>query len=375
MRQTTRSLRAFSNVRAFGGRVSPNLAFASRRDASTGSLRAFTLVELLVVIAIIGVLVALLLPAVQAAREAARRAQCASNLKQLSLALLTYHDPHGSFPRGAYTDPKSNSFGVEDGLGWGTKILPYIEAANVQTQIKAHGITGVGDPWDLGIRGIFRKAKTAGLRPIRGGDTVLSVFRCPSSDLPLHVPDGPNGPVSGTGYATATYKASRGYCDRGMFLRTEEALKSGTCTGDLNGDGVFETIAKDPLEIVRMKDVSDGTSNTIALGESAYVPDNASLEAFPIWMGTWGEDGAILFKTFDVINCNIGGAGYPLTEFDIGRLPGESAQDDCAFSWHPGGAYFAYVDGSVHWLSENLERRTFWLLGDRVDGEVLSGIN
>lgn len=342
---------------------------------TTRSLHAFTLVELLVVIAIIGVLVALLLPAVQAAREAARRTQCASNMKQLSLALLTYHDPHGAFPRGAYTDPKSNSFGVEDGLGWGTTILPYIEAANVHAQIKAHGIAGVGDPWDLGIRGIFRKAKTAGKRPIPGGDTVLSVFRCPSSDLPLHVPAGINGPVTGTGYATAAYKASRGFCDRGMFLRTEEALKSDSCSGDLNGDGVIEQVVKDPLEIVRMKDVGDGTSHTIALGESAYVPDNDAVDAFPVWMGTWGEDGSVLFKTMDVINCNIGGAKYPLTEFDIERLPGGSAQDDCAFSYHPGGAYFAYVDGSVHWLSENLELRTFWLLGDRVDGEVLSGIN
>jgi prepilin-type processing-associated H-X9-DG protein len=179
----------------------------------------------------------------------------------------------------------------------------------------------------------------------------------------------------GAGYAVATYKGSRGFCDLGMFLRTEEALKTDVCPGDLNGDGVMEQIAKDPVEAIRMKDVSDGTSHTISLGESAYVPDAGDPRAFPNWVGTWREDGAVLFKTLDVINCNIGGAKYPLTEFDIERLPGGSAQDDCAFSWHPGGAYFAYVDGSVHWLSENLELRTFWLLGDRVDGEVLSGIN
>jgi type II secretory pathway pseudopilin PulG len=317
-----------------------------------------------VVIAIIGVLVALLLPAVQAAREAARRSQCANNLKQISLALMAYHDAHGEFPRGAYTADRG--FDVEDGLGWATKILPNIEAQAVLGQLKANGIPGYSDPWKPGI---FRAASNAGQQPISGGDVVLPTYRCPTADLPLHVP-----PESdrGAGYATAAYKASRGFCDLGMFLRTEEAIKSDTCPGDLNGDGVIETVYKDPLERVRIADVLDGTSHTIAVGEAAYVPD---VEAFPVWIGTWREDGAILFKTRDLINCNIGGAGYPLSQFDYDRLPGGSGQDDCAFSWHARGAFFAYVDGSVHWLSENLELRTFWLLGTRVDGEILGDVN
>lgn len=334
-------------------------------------VRGFTLVELLVVIAIIGVLVALLLPAVQAAREAARRAQCQNNLRQLGLALLSYHDPNGEFPRGAYTDPRSTSFAAEDGLGWGTKILPFMEQQNVQAQLKNNGIVGWENPWKPGI---FREANkpAVGRRPIPGGATVINTFRCPSADLPLHVPEGPSGPVAGTGYATSAYKASRGYCDLGMFLRAEEAKKSDTCSGDLNGDGVIETIVKDPFERIRIKDVTDGTSNTIALGEAAYAPD---IDAFPNWVGTWAEDGTVLFKTLDVINCNLGPVGYPLTESEFDRLPGGSAQDDCAYSFHVGGAFFAFVDGSVHFLSENLELRTFWLLGNRVDGEIISRFN
>ncbi len=337
------------------------------RAANSG--RGFTLVELLVVIAIIGVLVALLLPAVQAAREAARRAQCQNNLKQLGLGLLGFHDAMGEFPKGAYTHPNKNSLLKEDGLGWATKILPYIEAQAVLAQIKNNGLPGFSDPWTPGI---FRAQWTAHKKPLPGGDADLATFHCPSADLPRHVPEGPTGPYTGTGYATAAYKASRGFCDLGMYLRAEEAASSDTCPGDLNGDGTIETIVKDPVTRVRVADVTDGTSNTIALGEASYVPD---LHAFPVWAGTWREDGSVLFKTHDVINCNIGGAAYPLNEVDLERLPGGSAQDDCAFSWHPGGAFFAYVDGSVHWLSENLELRTFWLLGDRVDGEILRSLN
>src|SRR5215213_4999982 len=87
----------------------------------------FTLVELLVVIAIIGVLVALLLPAVQAAREAARRTTCTNNLKQITLALLNYHDARGQFPLGAYSAVEEDHPAEEDGLGWATQILPQLE--------------------------------------------------------------------------------------------------------------------------------------------------------------------------------------------------------------------------------------------------------
>jgi prepilin-type N-terminal cleavage/methylation domain-containing protein len=330
----------------------------------------FTLVELLVVIAIIGVLVALLLPAVQAARESARRITCGNNLKQIGLAMLEYHDAALEFPKGAYTSAAGRD--VEDGLGWATKLLPYIEQMPLFNQLKNNGVPGYqGDPWKPGI---FRISNNSGMRPFPGGATQLATFRCPSSMLPPVAPDADplngSGPLALSGYGTSDYKASRGFCDRGMYLRTAEALKENAfeCQVDYNGDGVAEWIPKDRYERIRLTDVEDGTTNTIAAGEASY---SGALEHFPIWAGTARDDGSVLFKTRDAINCGIGGAVYPLTPFEVERLPGGKGQDDCTMSPHPAGAFFVFVDGSVHWLSEDLEVITFQKLGDRLDGELL----
>jgi prepilin-type N-terminal cleavage/methylation domain-containing protein len=341
------------------------------------SRRGFTLVELLVVIAIIGILIALLLPAVQSAREAARRAACMNNVKQISLALLSYHNTTGQFPRGAYT---AEARGQEDGLGWASKLLPYLEEQAVHDQLVDNGVPGYErDPWQPGI---FAAAFSAGLAPLPGGDTVISAFLCPSVDLgalPELVPS-PSFFTTGSadphkvGYAALHYKASRGYCDNGMFWRTGEGLLDTFCFDiDMNGDGVMDPFAdvviKKPYTRVRIKDVPDGTSKTIAVGEAAYVYRHAD---YPMWLGSSDEDGSIMFKTQDLINCNIGGTrGFPLTELEEDRLPGGSAPDDCAFSWHVGGALFGFVDGSVQFLTENTELRTFALLGNRQDGQIV----
>jgi len=97
---------------------------------------------------------------------------------------------------------------------------------------------------------------------------------------------------------------------------------------------------------------------------------------FPMWMGTFTEDGSVLLKTESVINCNIGGLRtFPMTQEQANLLlPAGNASDDCAFSWHLGGAFFGFVDGSVHFLTENLSLRVFWLLGDRFDQEVVPNI-
>ena len=342
--------------------------------------RGFTLVELLVVIAIIGILVAMLLPAIQSAREAARRSACTNNIKQITLALLNYHESADEFPRGAYTTPSSGGFD-EDGLGWATRILPQIEEQAVYDQLRNNEIPGYeNDPWKPYI---FRVAHSNGLRPIAGGEAMISVFRCPSVDLPTHAPSGgyyggtSSSDITNTGYATSHYKGSRGYCDRGMFWRTAEGLKQQTCGGvDLNGDGVLDqadSAVKKPYTRVRIQDVLDGTSKTIAVGEAAYFESAGS---FPIWMGTYIEDGSILFKTENLINCNLGGARpFPLSQQELNQLPAGSGTDDCAYSWHNGGALFGLVDGSVQFLSENLDLRVFALLGDRLDGEVVRGFD
>src|SRR3954463_11575813 len=162
---------------------------------STRKNAGFTLVELLVVIAIIGILVALLLPAVQSAREAARRTACTNNLKQIALALLNYHDGRGQFPLGAYSAVQEDHPAEEDGLGWATQILAQLEEQSLYDKLKNNSIPGYqGNPWITnhppGQKGIFRVAHDNGLRPIAGADISLTVFLCPSADLPMHVPDG-----------------------------------------------------------------------------------------------------------------------------------------------------------------------------------------
>jgi prepilin-type N-terminal cleavage/methylation domain-containing protein/prepilin-type processing-associated H-X9-DG protein len=326
----------------------------------------FTLVELLVVIAIIGILIAMLLPAVQAAREAARKMSCANNLKQIALALHTFHDANGELPRGAYTHANKNHVFDEDGLSWVTKLLPYLDQQPVYDAIAHSNVPGYEtDAWQPGI---LYTAHTAGKRPIPGGDSILPMFVCPSVELPTHVPSltwaGNPFDTATTGYATSHYKGSRGFCDRGLFWRTAEGFAPQKCW-KWNVDGTFFQVQKDAYNRIRIQDIVDGTSNTIAVGEAAYYKEP---KEFPFWFGTAFEDGSILFKTHDALNCNISGVrSFPLTSQEANKVP----NDDCAFSWHEGGVMFAFADGSVHFLSEHLELRIFENLGDRLDGDVI----
>jgi prepilin-type N-terminal cleavage/methylation domain-containing protein/prepilin-type processing-associated H-X9-DG protein len=345
---------------------------------------AFTLVELLVVIAIIGILVALMLPAIQSARDAARRTTCTNNLKQIALALLTYHDAKKQFPLGAYAAVEEDATAEEDGLGWATQILPQLEEPALYDQLANNNVPPYDkNPWVTNHTktqpGIFKEAHDKGLRPILGGDTVLSVFVCPSVDLPTHAPTGAffglsNSPNAGTGYATAHYKGSRGHCDRGMFWKPKEGAAVYRCPYDIDGDGEMDSVPKKKYTRVRIEDVTDGTSKTIAVGESAYV---VSAKTWPVWIGMYQETGNVMFETEEQVNCGISNVKvFPLSEWDLERINATAGVEptDCSFGWHGDGAYFAFVDGSVRFLSENLDKRTFWLLGDRMDDEIIREI-
>ncbi|MGL4512668.1 MAG: DUF1559 domain-containing protein [Lacipirellulaceae bacterium] len=359
----------------------------TRQAAYDRAAGGFTLVELLVVIAIIGILVGLLLPAVQSAREAARRLTCQNNLKQVSLALFNYHDGHKRFPMGAYTAAKRNDRYAEDGLGWATKTLPFIEEQAVQDRLADNNLTSGavnyhGNPWQPGI---FEAAEVAGRRPLAGGDAVLNVFQCPSVELPANVPDLGYWGITASkvpknvGYGASHYKGSRGHCDRGMFWRRSEGLRvhsvaSTACDVDIDGDGTIDDVTKSAYTKVALKDVTDGTSKTIAVGEAAYV---FSIESYPTWVGASYDDGSVLMKTSAAINCNLGGPrAFPLSDEDLEKLRDATSgadvnDDDCAYSWHVGGAYFGFVDGSVRFLSENIALATFRNLGDRHDGQII----
>lgn len=295
-------------------------------------MRGFTLVELLVVIAIIAMLVTLLLPAVQAAREAARGMACKNNLKQMGLALLNYHDANEAYPTGVYTAGAG-----EEGYGWATRILPFMEEQGVYDLIAQNYIAGqTTPPWE--VQGIFTKSRSSvpgGIIP--GGNTEIGVFKCPSSPLMTIAPSGP-----AKGYATSDYKGCNGWRDRGMFFHVSDGLDAG-----------FRTVS--------IKKLEDGTSKTIALGESAYVPADND---WPTWIGAVSRDEQTLFKTQppSVINCSVGPKVFR----------GPVIDDDCAFGWHAAdGAQFVFADGSVHFLSASIEWQTYQNLGDRKDGQAL----
>ncbi len=319
----------------------------------------FTLVELLVVIAIIGILVALLLPAVQSAREAARRIQCTNNLRQISLSLLNHHDSHKSFPQGLYTSVD----GVyrEIGLGWATKLLPYMEEGAVYDQLASFRPSDGSDPWDPGLPAKALLDSTF----IPGADAVIPSFICPSVASVDIVPDFRGSRAMNTGFATSHYKGSRGFCDRGLFSRPQELSVPDACWADIAGQRVRVIRPATKRFAVRLRDVKDGTSKTIAVGESPYYD---AFKEWPVWMGASGEDEAVLFKTESIypINC-FRNPKIPMNEDELDSVLG----DDCAVSAHEGGALFAFVDGSVTLLSESIELRTYEKLGDRSDGEVI----
>jgi prepilin-type N-terminal cleavage/methylation domain-containing protein/prepilin-type processing-associated H-X9-DG protein len=300
-----------------------------RREKRT---HGFTLVELLVVIAIIGILIGLLLPAIQSARESARRAGCGNNLRQFGIELLAYHDVNKRFPTGVYgaeTGP------TEKGFGWGTAILPQLEEQRLYDLI--------APDWRPDVFRIrFRDTGTI----IAGGNAELKVFRCPTSQLP------PLGAAElmaafARGYATSDYKACSGFMDRGMFCTVAECIAAGNRT-------------------ISIQQVTDGLSSTIAVGESAYYAA-PEVDKWPFWIGGVVEDESVMFRTDDrnFINCVLGGKSEE--SFTT------ATDDECAFSWHTGGAQFAFGDGSVHFLPETIDFEVYNNLGTKDDGQIVNG--
>ncbi len=264
---------------------------ASRGECRDGGWRpgaGFTLVELLVVIAIIGILIALLLPAVQAAREAARRMQCTNNLKQIGLAMHTYHDSLRSFPLG--------SSRASDGFTWYSFILPYMEQRPLYDVLKPDA------------RAI--PAATAGT-PIM---TQLGMYRCPSDSGDLLNPHY-------KGYPTANYVASGT-----MFSAPSNSMHW----------KIF----------VRMAAITDGLSNTFIVSERGLFDRSTAA----VWSGNVTTAGSFKFHSTRPINTPY----LPETAtVSVSTDPWYSRFT--VTSRHPGGANFAFCDGSVHFIGENIE--------------------
>jgi prepilin-type N-terminal cleavage/methylation domain-containing protein/prepilin-type processing-associated H-X9-DG protein len=293
----------------------------------------FTLVELLVVIAIIGVLVALLLPAVQAAREAARRMSCSSNLRQLGLAMHSYHDIHKTLP---YTTAAWGPSGIVNsidnrGWSWNSFILPYIEQQATYNQIDFNDFVPVNSN-----RNVLKN--------------LIPVGTCPSDGKIKRVrPYGMSGqPLFVEAVASSSYVTSGGPFNTGD--PGPRGQPNSVFTDAARGMFYYEAVT------VRFPQVTDGLSNTIMLGEITFRDANTPQQAGSgrdwngIWYGSW-------FAANTLPN------GSNILSFqrtaeramNVPRNAGDQPQRQGFHSLHPGGSQFVFGDGSVRFITENIE--------------------
>jgi prepilin-type N-terminal cleavage/methylation domain-containing protein/prepilin-type processing-associated H-X9-DG protein len=332
---------------------------------------AFTLVELLVVIAIIGILVALLLPAVQAAREAARRMSCSNNLKQYGLALHNYHDVYKTFPIG---NAVPGGWGGRHESGWQTRILPFCEQQPLYDAVNIAYSAGapVTQPWNINVNG--RVARTI----------EVPYSHCPSDD--------PS--AAQNGWAQANYDASMGSqratsadggCNTWDVPNVSWENPGGSAThGNTdrlsNLSGMMARALTFPA---KMASVQDGTSNVIFVGE--ILPESTDHTA-----GWWHYNGganahsstAVPINTMvtlasDEQDCLKRGWGLPGKGNDQKAHCGCFVKSNWNYSWgfrsrHPGGAEFVFVDGSVHFLPATIDYATYQHLGGRRDGQPVT---
>lgn len=334
--------------------------------------RGFTLVELLVVIAIIGVLIALLLPAVQAARESARRAQCINHLKQLGLAAHAHHDVREAFPIGMLMKP---------GLSY-TKTTFFLELLPYLEQRPLHEL------WDFD-----NQVANVVTRPLSA--TIIPGFLCPSDifyENPFTLPGGPQafpgqsaagalgGLYSGTSYA-GNYGEGSYYFKFSQFPVRPNGIffMTGPDATLAGPPGVHALVANHRnLSPVAIQNITDGTSSTIMMGEKyhsdpyfdTWTSGNSGLKMHQVsaWAWSGGTKGSAMLFCSSAVPINKSVRYYTSVPNDI------AAQDRRFNGWgsgHPGGVNFLMCDGSARFVSEQLDQVTLSRLSTREDGKVV----
>ncbi|MBC8352392.1 MAG: DUF1559 domain-containing protein [Planctomycetes bacterium] len=341
---------------------------------------AFTLVELLVVIAIIGILVALLLPAVQAAREAARRMQCSNNLKQYGLALHNYHDTYKQFPQGNAGFAANNNWGRHEN-GWQFAVMPFIEQQPFYDYVSERAINGSQAErqvhWQTMPDGRWSRALT------------FAHARCPSDDSEIHRDGDANW-----GSFVSSYTGSLGSqripspvasCNTWLtpdvhYENPQGAADHGNDYGNRSISGMFGRIMAKGTSIAEVK---DGTANVIFVGEMMSKCHDHVSGGFLGYNGMGNAHAGTQVPLNTMTTCardqqdctdrhwegNSGGGGVATCAC--------FAKNNWNYSWgfrsaHPGGSQFVFVDGSTHFLPETIDYVTYQKLGGRTDGRPVT---